>query len=217
MTDFNPETQLPATATVAAHNFGRFLGHVLYRPTFNVKFVGLERFPAAGPLLVLANHSSLIEPQLLYSRLPRRILFMVKAEAFVGPLGWFLRSMGHIPVHRSKADVAALTAATKLLRGGGVLAIFPEGTRGSGDVTAIEQGAAWLTRASGATILPIAIRGTARPAGSKLRFRPRVDILIGHPVALTIGKGKKGIDDGTERIREILADLVRELDEGYAA
>jgi 1-acyl-sn-glycerol-3-phosphate acyltransferase len=105
-----------------------------------------------------------------------------------------------------------LSAAAGVLRAGGALGVFPEGTRGSGDVEAAEQGAAWLARATGAQVQPIATRGTARPAGSGRRFRPVVDLLAGKPFDPEIGKGRAGLAEGTERIRTTLAELVRDLD-----
>jgi 1-acyl-sn-glycerol-3-phosphate acyltransferase len=105
-----------------------------------------------------------------------------------------------------------LLAAVGVLRGGGLIGVFPEGTRGSGDVLNAEQGAAWLVRQSGALVQPIAVRGTKRPEGSGRRFRPVLDVLAGKPFELSVGRGRAGLEAGTEQIRVALADLVGELD-----
>jgi 1-acyl-sn-glycerol-3-phosphate acyltransferase len=112
----------------------------------------------------------------------------------------------------NRADRQALLTVTRLLRDGGVVGVFPEGTRGSGDVLEAQQGAAWLVRASGAVVLPVAVRGTWRPPGSRRRWRPVVDVLVGEPFTLDVAAGRAGLEQATERIRATLAALVHAVD-----
>ncbi|MGH3911843.1 MAG: lysophospholipid acyltransferase family protein, partial [Pseudonocardiaceae bacterium] len=90
--------------------------------------------------------------------------------------------------------------------------VFPEGTRGEGNVTSAHHGATWIARASGAPLLPVAIRGTRRPAGGGRRFRPRVDMLVGEPFAISAGMSRAELAAATEDIRTRLVALVAELD-----
>ncbi|NBH04763.1 1-acyl-sn-glycerol-3-phosphate acyltransferase, partial [Amycolatopsis sp. SID8362] len=103
---------------------------------------GRERMPGGGPVVVIANHSSMVEPQLIFGMLPRRSAFLVKAELFKGLAGKFLLAIGQIPVKRGEIDRKPLMTAVGVLKDGGVVGIFPEGTRGDGDVGAAERGAA---------------------------------------------------------------------------
>jgi 1-acyl-sn-glycerol-3-phosphate acyltransferase len=208
---------LPDGAWPRLHDFGRWFARQLYRPAYRVRVRGLSRVPPAGPVVLVANHSTLIEPQVIFGMLRRRAVFLVKSELMSGVLGWFLARIGQLAVHRGSADRAALTTAVRVLRGGGLLGVFPEGTRGSGDVERAEQGAAWLVRATGAVVLPVATRGTLRPPGSRRRFRPKLDVLVGEPFALTVQRGRSGLGEATEEIRKRLAELVHELDEQRAA
>jgi 1-acyl-sn-glycerol-3-phosphate acyltransferase len=98
------------------------------------------------------------------------------------------------------------------LRAGGLVGVFPEGTRGVGDVTSAQHGAAWLARASEARILPVACRGTRRPDGAARRLLPRIDVLFGEPIALPPGKGRTGLVAATEAVRAALVELIAELD-----
>jgi 1-acyl-sn-glycerol-3-phosphate acyltransferase len=193
-------------------DFGRWIGRWLQRPRFRVHRHNWDAIPVTGPLVVVANHSTMVEPQLLFGWLPRRTSFLVKAEIFRGPAGAGLRAIGQIPIKRATADRTPLLTAVGVLRAGGSVAVFPEGTRGSGDVAAAEQGAAWLARSSGAVVLPVACRGTVRVPGAG-RGRPVVDLLAGTPFDPQIPKGRTGLAEGTERIRVALADLVRDLDQ----
>lgn len=204
---------LPEGANGLLLDIGRTAGRYYLRPAFRIRVHGRDRVPADGPLVVIANHSSNVDPQLVIGMLPRRSAFLAKAELFTGIGGRFLRAIGQIPVRRGEIDRTPLTTAVGVLKAGGAVGIFPEGTRGEGDVGAAERGAAWLVRASGATVLPIAIRGTRKPADGKRRWRPRVDLLFGEPFALQVGPGRKGLDQGTEELRAQLSALVKALDD----
>lgn len=208
---------LPEGARPRVHDFGRWLASWLHRPAFRVRVHGRERIPRTGPVVLVANHSSLIEPQVIFGVLPRRSVFLVKAELSKGVLKAPLRWLGQLTIHRGAAERGPLLAAVAILRGGGLVGVFPEGTRGSGDVARAEQGAAWLVRVTGATVLPVATRGTFRPPGARRRFRPKLDVLIGAPFALSVQRGRTGLTVATEEIRGRLADLVSELDEQRAA
>ncbi len=204
---------LPDGALPWLHDFARWLAHWFYRPAFRIRVHGRERIPRTGPVVLVANHSSYLEPQLIYGLIPRRSVFLVKSEIARGLLGRILRWLGQLPIRRGTPDRAPLLAAVEFLKLGGLVGVFPEGSRGSGDMLHAEQGATWLVRSSGAVVVPVATRGTNRPPGSGRRFRPAVDILIGAPFTMSVARGRSGLVAGTEEIRARLADLVRELDE----
>lgn len=204
-------TALPQGAQPWLHDVGRGIARYLYRPAYRVRVHGLARVPRTGPVVLVANHSTMIEPQLIFGMLPRRPVFLVKEEMYAGAAGRWLRWLGQIPVKRGAPDRTALLTATGVLRRGGLVAVFPEGTRGAGDVATAHHGAAWLVRNSGAVVLPVAVRGTLGTPGRR-RFRPVVDLLVGEPFTLDVGPGRAGLAEGTERIRGTLAALVDELD-----
>ncbi|EHR60740.1 lysophospholipid acyltransferase family protein [Saccharomonospora cyanea] len=209
-------TGLPPGAVPWLHDLGRFIGRWLYRPAYRLRVRGVERVPRTGPVVLVANHSTMIEPQLIFGMLPRRSVFLVKEEMFTGAAGWGLRRIGQVPVRRGAPDRTALLTVTDVLRDGGLVGVFPEGTRGAGDVSQAQQGAAWLVRASGAVVLPVAVRGTLRPPGARRRLRPVVDVVIGEPFTLDVGKGRAGLAQATDRLRDTLAALVRAVDDERA-
>ncbi|MCE0766763.1 1-acyl-sn-glycerol-3-phosphate acyltransferase [Pseudonocardia kujensis] len=203
---------LPAGADPRLHDLARWVGTWCFRPAFRVHLHHRERVPATGPVVMVANHSALVDGPLLFGLLGRRSVFLVKQEMFTGVLGTGLRGIGQLAVRRGEPDRAPLTAALGVLRGGGLVGVFPEGTRGSGDVAAAEQGAAWLARTSGAQVLPVVCRGTRRPEGSGRRWRPRVDVLVGEPLPAPTGRGRAELAAATETLRGALAALVADLD-----
>ena len=205
--------ELPPDAWPWLHDRGRWLASWLFRPFYRVRVHHPERIPARGPVVVVANHSANVDGPLLFGLLGRRAVFWVKQEMFTGPAGWGLRRIGQLPVRRGQADRRPLTAAAAVLRAGGLVGVFPEGTRGSGEVAAAQHGAAWLARTSGAQVLPVVCRGTRRPNGARRRWRPRVDIVVGEPLTVAAGGGRAGLAAATETVRAELAGMVRELDE----
>ena len=191
---------------------GRRIGIALSLLMYRLEVIGIDRVPPAGPLVVVVNHSNFFDGPVLFGSLPRRVSFLIKAEAVTGPLGWLLRNVGQYAIHREIPDRKALLTALSQLKAGGAIGIFPEGTRGDGTVQNISGGAGWLAARAGATVLPVAVRGTARPAHSSRRLRPRVRVLVGEPFPVPVGAGRTAVDAATVLIRERLSALVSQLD-----
>lgn len=212
-----PAADLPPGTWAWLHRLAKWVGRWLFRPVVRVHVHHLDRIPTAGAVLLVANHSSMIDGPLLFGLLRRRSAFLVKQEMFRGPMGAGLVRIGQIPVRRGAVDRRPLTAALGVLRAGGVVGVFPEGTRGEGEVVAAHNGAAWLARTSGADVLPVVCRGTRRPVGRRRRLRPRVDVLVGEPLRIPAGGGRAGLTAGTETVRAELARMVRELDDVRSA
>lgn len=206
-------TDLPSGSWPWLHDLARWVGSWLFRPVYRVRVHHRERLPATGPVVLVANHSAFVDGPLLFGLLGRRTVFLVKKEMFAGAPGWGLPRIGQLAVRRGEPDRRPLTAAVAVLRGGGLVAVFPEGTRGTGEVAAAQKGAAWLARSSGAVVVPVVCRGTRRPDGGGRRFRPHVDVVVGVPVGIPSGGGRAGLNAATETVRAELAGMVRELDE----
>jgi 1-acyl-sn-glycerol-3-phosphate acyltransferase len=164
---------------------GRRLAAGVLRGAWRVRSFGAWRVPAAGPVILAVNHSHNVDGPVLMALAPRPVHFLIKQEAFTGPLGWFLRGIGQLPVDRRNADRAAIVSALGVLEGGGVLGIFPEGTRTSGDFSSIRSGLAYFALRSGAPIVPVAVLGSGDRQGRVVRALPplavRIDAVFGEP------------------------------------
>lgn len=173
---------------LAYHAWISFLGAYLSLHWDEVDWVGREYVPAAGPLLVVANHVHEADPWFVARALRRRVNFMAKRELFQYPIsGWGLRAAGVFPVDRFGADAGAIRVAIRLLRGGAAVGMFPEGTRSrTASLQAPYPGAGYLAIKSGVPILPLGISGSE--AFSLLRLpgaRPvRVLVNVGKPFEL---------------------------------
>jgi 1-acyl-sn-glycerol-3-phosphate acyltransferase len=202
---------LPDGTWLWLHDFGRWLAIWIFHIPFNMHVHGRHRVPRTGPIVVVANHSSLLDGPIVFGVLRRRSSFLIKQEMYKGLLRWILPRIGQLSVRRGMPDRTPLLTAVRILRAGGLVGVFPEGGRGTGDVANAENGAAWLARSSGAKILPIACRGTFRARGSR-HLGARVDVLVGEPFTPVSARGKAGLTAATEQVRTSLADLVAELD-----
>lgn len=165
---------------------------------------GRENVPARGPLLVIANHFSWLDPPLVGTVLPRKVNFMAKRELFHSRLAaWVLRRLGAFPVRRGQPDRWALRHALSLLNQGQVVGLFPEGTRSRGPLRPFEPGAALLAVKSGAPVLPVAIAGP-------YRLGRRVRVHIGRPFRVDRGGGEGSIEAVADRMREAITALLQE-------
>jgi 1-acyl-sn-glycerol-3-phosphate acyltransferase len=150
-----------------------------------VRVHGAAHIPATGRVLLAGNHSGILDGPLLYGVSPRPVHALGKEEVFVGPLRTLLLAIGQIPVDRTALlDLAALRACLGVLNHDRVLAVYPEGARGTGDFATIKHGVAWLALRSGAPVVPVAAFGVGRADGRITvppRAGTRVDVFFGKP------------------------------------
>ena len=191
---------------------GRRIGVGLMYGLWKPRVLGAWKVPATGPVILAVNHSHNIDGPMVMGVAPRPTHFLIKKEAFVGPLDPFLLAIGQLKVDRSVADRTAITRALDVLTDGGVLGIFPEGSRGEGDFASLRAGLAYFAVRGGAPIVPVAVLGSAEKRGRLIKalppLRSRVDVVFGDPFDAGDGSGRrtrKALDEATERIQKQLA------------
>ncbi|GMA15773.1 1-acyl-sn-glycerol-3-phosphate acyltransferase [Deinococcus metallilatus] len=153
---------------------------------------GREHVPPPGtPLIVAGNHRTNLDPFLIARSLPpgRHLQFMAKKELFVPVIGHIIRAGGSFPVDRQANDLGAVRTSLRILQAGGTLGIFPEGTRGGGEM---QGGVALLALKGKAPVLPVGLSREGR----------RWIVRFGEPMAPT-----GGIKALTAAIGERLTEL----------
>lgn len=182
----------------------RSLLRVIYAVLYRFEASGLENIPATGPVVLCSNHISLLDPTTVGTKVSRKVHYMAKAELFSVPLfGPFIRALGAFPVKRGGVSKEAIRSAIALLQEGGVMGIFPEGTRNAATGMG-KKGAAMIAIRSQATVIPVAIIGNYRP------FR-KMKIRYGQPIDLTAIINEDSSTDVLERITDAIMDNIRKM------
>lgn len=149
-----------------------------------VKVTGQENLPAEGPLVVVANHFSFLDPVAVIhaSRWPIEFVGGFRMPNAPPAVTWLPKIYGYYPVYRGAFSRLALRAAEAVLNQNGVLGIFPEAGNWARVLRPARPGAAFLATRTGAQILPIGLAGLNDVFPSLKRGRrARVDIKIGKP------------------------------------
>lgn len=185
------------------------------------QITGRHHLPAIGPVILAANHLSVLDSFYLALAAGRPVTFLAKREYFdrrglIGRLQrWFFFAMGQIPVDRRGGPGAAtaLRQAATVLDDGGVWGIHPEGTRSpDGRMYRGRTGAVRVALATGAPLVPVAITGTGRTDG-RSRGRRRVTIDILPPLDL----GSGDLTEGRVRVLtdELMATICERSGQSY--
>jgi len=197
----------------------------VFRVFFRVRTEGTHLVPRKGPVILASNHQSFIDSLFLPLVVRRRVTFVAKAEYFESwKTAWFFRSVGMIPLKRGggPASARALAAAKEVLDGGGVLGIYPEGTRSlDGRLYKGHTGVARLSMQCNAPVVPVAQFGTAevQPIGAMWpKFFRRIKVRMGPPLRWQAASEDSGaLRQFTDEIMAAIAVLSgQELVPNYA-
>lgn len=199
---------------------GSWIAGFLLRLLAHGRIEGVVHVPRTGPFIVVANHTSLLDPPVLGwatgYQVERVVHFMAKIEMRRWPvIGWLATQSGVFFVRRGEGDRASQRLALEYLAAGRPIAIFPEGTRSrNGRLKDGKAGAALLAMRSGAPILPVGIAGMHRifPGRSRRPHGTRVTIRVGEPFSLDhVPSGRldrEALATGTERMMAAIAELL---------
>ena len=161
---------------------------VICKVLFRLRIEGRGHEPARGPFIVAANHASAIDPPIVGMALKHKAAYMAKHELLQAPvLGPLLHSIGVFPVRRGEPDRKAIRRSLEVLESGGVLVMFPEGTRSlDGRLRAPEPGAAMIALRTGAAVMPVAVINSQRilPKGARRPKMQRVTVRMGPLLAV---------------------------------
>jgi 1-acyl-sn-glycerol-3-phosphate acyltransferase len=179
-----------AFTSILAHA-ARLWYSVLYGPCFALskllfrfRFAGKSNVPMTGPVLIVSNHQSNLDPVLIGLASPRQLKFFARVGLFFWPFSWWIRALGAVPIDRANA-VGGIKTTLKLLKNGEAVVVFPEGSRTyDGKMGEMQAGFCMLARRSGATIVPVAIDGAfaALRRGSIMPRLAEITLVICPPV-----------------------------------
>lgn len=206
----------------ALWNFGRLLSRIISVLLFKFRASGQSHVPESGPVLMVTNHQSFLDPWLIGIALHRQVHYMARDTLFKGGvLHWLMERLNAFPIKRGTADRAALSAAVERLEKGFIVNIFPEGTRSEdGTIGPIAPGLAIILNRCkrDVPIVPVLIDGAfaAWPRNRKLPHPQPIRLHYGKPIPKSEWSGLKP-DELAQRIRARLVALQEQLNSPYAA
>ena len=171
------------------------------------KFVvkGKEKVPKYGPLIVVSNHVSYLDPPIVGAAVKRHLHFMAKQELFEKKwFGYILNQMGTFPVKRGVPDKSAIRKSLNILNNDQALCMFPEGTRiKTGELGEAKPGVTLIALMSKSPILPVAIKHSDENNKS-------LQVSIGKPFLLDDYYDKKLNRDQKDEVGELIMDKIGE-------
>ena len=188
----------------------------IFRLFWRVEVEGRENVPRTGAAVLAPNHVSFCDSLFMPLVIRRRVTFVAKAEYFDSwKTAWFFRAAGQIPMRREggSASERALATARDVLNGGGILGIYPEGTRSpDGRLYRGRTGVARMALGCAVPVIPVGMVGTTdvQPRGSNM-MRPfrRVTIRFGPPLDVARFDGTSSSDPLT--LRAVTDELMFEI------
>ena len=189
---------------------------------FRYRFSGKANIPLTGPVLLVSNHQSNLDPVLVGLACPRQLKFLARQGLFFFPFNYWIQALGAVPIDRERGALAGLRITLDLLKHGNAVLVFPEGSRTlDGNLQEMLPGFCLLARRSKATIVPLALDGAfaSLPRDSAVIKPHSIGLRFGLPI--TPSQFGQLNDEEltklvTKRIAQELAAVQQELASGPA-
>lgn len=175
------------------YRFSRFIFLVILKLFFQFEVKGRENIPEKGGFILAANHVSYLDPAAVGVACPRTVHFMARDSLFLKPvLKSWLKAVEVIPLKRNAADLSAIKTGLKILRKGGALALFPEGTRRTKVDMYLnpEPGVGFLAAKGGVPVIPVFVSGIyiAMPRQARSLRLAKISVRFGKEIHIERGR-----------------------------
>lgn len=191
--------------------FIKLMFRLYYRLAFGVVVHHKDKLPKEGAYLICSNHLDARDPFVIGSALDPEISILAKKELFKHKIvAWFIKLNGAIPVDREANDISAIKAALKILKGGNVMMLFPEGTRNK-TKTPLEAkpGVAMIAVKAKVPIVPISFI-------SDYKHFKKMHVVINDPIYLDEYFTQRMTTEDYQKIsQEILDSIYKGVNDDY--
>ena len=188
----------------------RWISRVFCISFFRLRTYGRDNVPRKGAFILVSNHQSYLDPVFCAVPLKRHSSFIARDTLFTnwffGPL---ISSLNAIPVKLGEPDISAMRKVIGMLKKGGGVTLFPEGTRTyDGKITPFKPGLGLLCRRGKAPIVPVVIDGAFEcwPRHKKLFSPGQIRLCYGKPITVEQVK-----DMGDKKLAELLTETLRRM------
>ena len=183
------------------YQFLKIIYSTLLKILFRPQIIGKENIPQKGALIFAGNHRHAIDPTVVMMSTDRIVHYMAKEELFKGLHGIIFKKIGLIKIYRNRSNPLAVIEAENILKEGGTIGVFPEGTRNrtENELLKFRHGTVVIAKKTNTKILPFAIKGKYRI------FRKGVIIEFGKPIDVS----KMEVEEANEYLRNEVLKLLR--------
>jgi 1-acyl-sn-glycerol-3-phosphate acyltransferase len=205
---------------IAWWHFLHSMCYLWVAPCYRYRAWGVHNIPRTGPVMLVSNHQSFLDPILVgLAAHHRQFYAMARDTLFDKPqFAWLIRSLNAIPINRDEMDMGAMRRSLEVLKQQHALLIFPEGTRTQDGTTGtFAPGTMLLIKRSGAPVVPVAIEGAfdAWPRRKKLPgLTGRIGVSYGKPIAskvLSDMGAQAGMNYLQQQVETMRLELVEKL------
>lgn len=182
------------------YKIGRLILGPIFKFYYNPKIINKENIPKDGAILIVGNHKHLYDQCLTIIATKRGIHYMAKKEYFDNKkVAWFFKGTGCISVDRSKKDDQAVGLALDVLKDGGAVGLFPEGTRNKTEkfLLPFKFGTVSMASKTNATIVPFGITGDYKFRSKNLIIRYGKPFKVGN---MSLEEANKKLYDEVEKL-----------------
>ena len=156
-----PNGQDRSSASLAWYRVVQWSTAILLSSFHDIRATGRSNIPKAGGALLVSNHVSYLDVFMIGILLHRPLNYVARSTLFFPPLGGLIRSVGGFPIQREGLGASGMKETLKRLRAGGLVALFPEGTRSvDGELGEIKAGISLLGARARTPIIPAALVGS---------------------------------------------------------
>lgn len=203
-------------ALIAWYRFVQAMSSTLAAVVFRWRATGQHHVPESGGVLLISNHLSFLDVFFLGIPLRRPLNYVARSTLFLPVLGFLIRSVGGFPIQREGMGASGMKETLKRLRAGGIVTLFPEGTRSpDGRLGPLKPGIAVLVQRAGVPVVPTGLAGM-------FEVWPRSRLLpVPHPIRIHYGPAiypeeLAGLDADaiTGLVRDRLEEACREAGRG---
>ena len=191
---------------------GYSLSKAIAKTFFNYRVIGAENMIEEGPCIIAANHCSNLDPPLVGIACKRAIHYLAKKSLLDWPvLGPIFPQLNVIPVDQKNADRSALMGAIRVVKNGGAVLIFPEGSRSpDGRLQPAQPGIGMIAAKTGAPIVPVRIFGSfeALPKSRRRISCSRITAVVQSPLVFEADRSGDRTDY-LKKSNQVIAALSR--------
>lgn len=172
----------------------------IFKLYYNPRIENKKYLQQDGPIVVVGNHKHIMDQCLVIIATKRIIHYMAKKEYLDGKMAWFFKATGCISVDRSIHDSNAKNKALEVLKNGGAIGLFPEGTRNKtkAKLLPFKYGAVSMAKKTNATIIPFGIVGDYKFRSKNLKIK------FGKPFKV----GEMSLEEANAKLEKIVLELI---------